>query len=184
MLLACLRCHAAIAPADVPRVPPPQKHTHRLPAIAFIRALRDGLDPAESVRRAFNGDEPLDPRFDCDPSRKRPYARVDSLRTEWEDEMTLNWCHITETGRINVPPSAQTIVDALKLLSDQVGPHSTLYPVPCTLYPIPWALTASLSTLHFIFHPTPLPPTSPLTPHLAPQLNPAPPPHPPISPPT
>ena len=90
-----------------------------LPAMAFLRALRDGLDPSESVRRAFEGEPPLDPRIDASADRKRPYARVEALRVEWEDEMVLNWSFSTQSGRINVPPSAQTVEDALKLLADQ-----------------------------------------------------------------
>lgn len=52
--------------------------------IAFLRALRDGVPPAEAARRAAVGDEPLDPRTNGEPGRARPYERVTTLRTLWE----------------------------------------------------------------------------------------------------
>ena len=51
-----------------------------VPAITFLRALRDGLPHEQATRRALEGLPPMDPRVDGAVERRRPYERVATLR--------------------------------------------------------------------------------------------------------
>lgn len=59
-----------------------------MPAITFLRALRDGLPHGEATRRALDGLPVMDPRVDGASERRRPYERVTKLTELWEETLS------------------------------------------------------------------------------------------------
>ena len=86
-----------------------------VPAICFMRALRDGLPPGEATRRALEGLPPMDPRVDGTAERRHPYERVTALRELWEETLRSERSSSAAFGRVDV----HVIDDVLSLLAAQ-----------------------------------------------------------------